>query len=130
MKIVYVAHPISGDVHSNVDIVKDIITHISMTEPDVVPFAPYLTALAVLNDEDPEARALGIRWNYEFFRRGLIDELRLYGDTLSPGMVEEIRFAATHYLPIRPMNPALRKQVEQMEFRPGGPPPSIIPNHL
>ncbi|MBI1755163.1 DUF4406 domain-containing protein [Candidatus Azambacteria bacterium] len=90
-KTVFVAHPISGDIKGNVKEVLEICRKIHTEH--IIPLAPYLVSLQYLNDEVHEERRLGIEANLECFRRKMIDELWLFGDFISPGMLEEIKIA-------------------------------------
>lgn len=92
MTIAYICHPISGDVTGNVEKIKDIMRNIVRHEPDVMPFAPYLTALEILDDAEPKERALGMAWNRQLIAAGFIHELRLYGDRVSDGMRQEVEW--------------------------------------
>lgn len=91
--IVYIAHPISGDIQGNLEKVRNIIREINLTEPDVVPFAHYWVDCHALDDNVKEERERGIKNDHEFFTRGFIDELWLYGDRISDGMWAEIQLA-------------------------------------
>lgn len=91
MKVVYVAHPIKGDVDLNIDLINAIIAKINKTTHDVVPLAPYLGN--GLNDRIPDERQRGIKNNIELLMRGFIDEMWLYGNKLSEGMQEEVKLA-------------------------------------
>lgn len=93
MKIVYICHPISGDVEGNVEKIKKIIRHINMTTPDVVPFAPYLGDILAMNDAVPSERARGIKNDKVFFERKIIDELWVCSNTITSGMDAEIKLA-------------------------------------
>jgi len=99
-KIVYIAHPISGDIKGNLDKIIKIIRHINLTEPDVVPFAHYWVDCHALDDDCKSERERGIRNDAEFFNRGLIDELWLYGDRISNGMQEEIKTCRRLNIPV------------------------------
>lgn len=110
MKIAYICHPISGDIQGNMEKVRQIVRHINLTERRVVPFAPYMVDLLALDDNVPAERARGIYNDYEYFRRGMIDEVRVYGEIVSKGMQGEIDLArkmdipVIHY-PMPPMPP-------------------------
>ena len=93
MKIIYIAHPIGGDVENNLRKIAIIARQMNLTEPDCVPFAPYFLDCVVLRDEKPTERARGIKNGKAVFARCHIDEVRLYGDRISSGMQEEIRVA-------------------------------------
>lgn len=107
MKIVYIAHPIGGDVSRNIWKVEQRVAYINRHEPNVVPFAPYLVDLRVLNDDDPDDRARGMRNNEALLRSGAVDELRLYGERLTDGMIAEIQIADDVGVPIVPVGGAM-----------------------
>jgi len=86
-KLVFIAHPISGDIEGNVKKVLDICEKVHIN--GIVPVAPYLVSLQYLNDEVHEDRVLGVEANLECFHRRFIDELWLFGDKISLGMEEE-----------------------------------------
>jgi len=90
-KIVYIAHPIGGDVDNNVKKVLAIIRELNLSGLPIVPFAPYIVDVLALDDSDPEQRKRGFENNKQLFQ--LIDEVWLYGDRISIGMNEEIGWA-------------------------------------
>lgn len=100
MKIVYIAHPISGDIYQNHLKVRKIIRDLNMSDFDIVPFAPYLIDLLCLNDYVPEERERGIKNDEAFFRAGFINEVWLYGDNISNGMKHEIELANELGIPV------------------------------
>lgn len=100
MKIAYIAHPIGGDVQGNLKKIRAIVRSINLNEPRVTPFAPYVADVESLNDDDPKERARGFKNNYAYFRKGMVDELRVYGDHISPGVQNEIDMARQHGVPI------------------------------
>lgn len=102
MKTVYIAHPIKGS-KANIGKVIDIIRKINLEEPDVHPFAPYLCDLMALQDDKLEERERGMQNNYHIFKSGIIDELRLYGDRISTGMLREVVWAWELDISVRPM---------------------------
>lgn len=53
MKIVYIAHPISGNIKSNLESIRQIVREINLYNDDVVPFAPYWLDCHALNDDTP-----------------------------------------------------------------------------
>lgn len=93
MKIAYIAHPVSGDVTKNIEAIIGIVRDINLTEPETVPFCPYLGDLYALDDNDPNERARGIKNDVHLLKAGFIDEVRLYGDRISNGMQHEIELA-------------------------------------
>jgi len=101
MKVAYIAHPIGGNVHYNIRQVVKIVGEINRTETDVLPFAPYIVDCLALNDSNPEERKRGFKNNYFYFESGFIQELRLYGTHISPGMLEEIEWATKFGIEIK-----------------------------
>lgn len=99
MKIVYIAHPISGDIKNNLEKIRQIVRHINLTMPDVVPFAPYWLDCFALDDTVKEERERGIKNDTELFMRRFIDELWLFGNTISAGMKAEMKLAETLGIP-------------------------------
>ena len=101
MKIVFIAHPISGDIKGNLDKIIKIIRTLNLYEPDIVPFAPYWVDCHALDDDIPAERERGIKNDKEFFYRGVIDELWLFGDRISAGMQAEIDLANELKIPVK-----------------------------
>lgn len=100
MKIVYIAHPISGDIAGNLEKIRQIVRQINLQYSDVVPFAPYWVDCHALDDNDPEERQRGITNDQEFFLRKVIDEVWLFGDRISGGMQTEIELANALGIPV------------------------------
>lgn len=90
MKVVYIAHPIGGDVENNIKKVIKICREVNLTETDVTPFVPYLSDLYALNDSKTEERERGFKNNFNLLNKGFIDEIWLYGNRISNGMRAEI----------------------------------------
>lgn len=99
-KIVYIAHPLSGDISGNLEKVKNIIRDINLSQPDIVPFAHYFVDCLALDDTKPEERQRGISNDIAFLKAGFISELWLYGDTISKGMSHEIMLAYHLRIPV------------------------------
>lgn len=110
-KTVFIGHPISGDVKNNIAKVLAICAKVH--KRDVIPLAPYITALQYLDDANPDQRALGIEANQEYFRRGFVDELWLFGDRISSGMDQEISIAREMNIPIITMSEGTRREFER-----------------
>jgi hypothetical protein len=110
MIIVYVAHPIGGDVLRNMHLVEEACGWIFKERTEVIPTAPYLMALKFLDDADPTCRSRGIMMNKEFFFRRLIDEVWLFGPRISNGMWEEIYWAHELGIPVVPMSPETERE--------------------
>jgi hypothetical protein len=99
-KIVYIAHPIGGDVTANIQKILNIVRDINLTMPDVVPFAPYIADVLIMDDSKPEERAIGISNDHKIIESGIVNELWIYGERISAGMVAEIELAEKHCIPI------------------------------
>ncbi len=99
-KLVFIGHPIAGDIEGNIKKVLNVCIKVHTKE--IIPVAPYLVSLQYLNDEIHEDRALGVEANLECFHRGYVDELWLFGDRISSGMEQEIKLAQELSIPIVP----------------------------
>ncbi len=95
-KIVYIAHPIRGNVEYNLSRIREIVNSIN-TEPKyatVLPLVPYYADVVSMNDDIPEERQRGIKNGLHILSiKGFINELWLYGQTISPGMKNEVHAA-------------------------------------
>lgn len=100
MKVVYIAHPIGGVVAENKKAVYKILREVSDSNPNIVPFAPYLVDIEYLDDEIPEERSRGLANSCALLRSGVVNEMWLYGDVVSDGMVVEMRVAIDCGIPI------------------------------
>jgi hypothetical protein len=93
MKIIYIAHKISGNVTANLENIRQIVRDINIHCPEIVPFAPYWLDCHALDDNVPSERERGIKNDTELIKRGFIDEMWLCGDRISSGMQHEINLA-------------------------------------
>jgi len=105
MKIVYIAHPISGDIMGNTNRIIQIVHDINLTRLDVVPFAPYLVDVLAMDDNDPQQRSRGIENDIAILKSGAVNELWIYGPKISGGMEAEIDLAYALGIPILVMDP-------------------------
>lgn len=97
-KLVFVAHPLSGDVTGNLILAKTWLRWLINENPDCsfcLGWAPYCE---VLDDDDPEHRERGIRDGMEMLSR--CDELWMVGSRLSNGMADERDKAIALGLPV------------------------------
>lgn len=77
-KVVYVAHPLAGDIPGNIERAKQICREIAHRRfPEVVPVCP-LPAFSFLNDENPEERNIALEYCFALLQR--CDELWLAGN--------------------------------------------------
>ena len=94
MTIVYIAHPISGDVAGNLKLIVEIVRQINLEWTDVVPLVPYYVDLLALRDDVAEERQRGIDNDTAILRSGIINELWLYGRwATSKGCLAEMDLA-------------------------------------
>ena len=114
MKIVYIAHPVGGDVDGNLQKVADIGRKINLEEPGVVPFAPYYYDCATLQDAVPEERAKGLKNNAALMRACKVDEVRLYGNKVSSGMWGEVELAHELGIPVVAMTEGTKKEYGEL----------------
>jgi hypothetical protein len=115
-KIIYIAHPIGGDIEGNISKIKVILHDLNKTNPDIVPFAHYLVDLMVLDDNDPIERQRGITNDHILIKKGFIDEMWLYGDKISKGMIDEISLAEELGIPVIPKTEATKKGYKIITF--------------
>lgn len=99
-KIVYIAHPISGDVTNNLSDLRRIIRKINIEYPDIIPCAPYYSDVVSLDDNKPLERKRGIDNGIALISTGVFKELWLTGNNISPGMYEEINMFKLLGIPI------------------------------
>lgn len=88
-KIVYIAHPVSGNIKKNIRDLARILRAIHLGTYDVIPFAPYYGTTKCLNDRNPLEREVGIQSNIALINTGCFDECWLTGDEVSNGMLDE-----------------------------------------
>ena len=114
MKTVYPAHPIGGDVENNVKLIRKIVRMLHFT-PGIMPVAPYMVDVqGVLDDDIPSERAMGLATATEYFKRGMIDEVWLYGPRISNGMRAEVLFAWDIGIPVRAITSETKRDLLEM----------------
>ena len=86
MKMVFIAHPVGGDIQDNLMRAAQWMKW-AYEEKHVLPLAPYIGICKVLDDDDPRDRILGRHWSMQYVQR--CDQLWLCGDRISPGMKAE-----------------------------------------
>lgn len=117
MKVVYIAHPINGNIQDNLKMVKRIGRKINLEEPNVVPFAPYFFDCHSLDDNISSERERGIKNNITLLKKGFVDELRLYGERISKGMHQEIELALKLGIIVIPMTKETKTEYKYYERR-------------
>ena len=107
MKIVYIAHPIGGDIFENILKISDIIKQINLSKKDAVPFAPYMADVLAMDDNKPEEREIALRNCFVVLNSGMVDALWLYGPTITPGMKAEVDLALDNMIPVFVKDPEM-----------------------
>ncbi len=97
-KLIFIAHPIRGDVAGNMKKVLAICEQVR--QEGHTPIAPYLLPLPPVHEEVMKDRGLGMWANLTTFERGYVDELWLYGDGISEGMKIEVVLAKKLGIPV------------------------------
>lgn len=97
MKIIYAASPYAGDIEKNTEFAKKACRHIM--EQGHVFFAPHLLYPAILDENQPKERQLGMEMGIAMLPA--CDELWCYGDHISQGMMMEMEEARQMGIPIR-----------------------------
>ena len=92
---IYVCHPYAGDISGNTARVRTLCR--ALVDSGFVPVAPHLYLPGFLDEATERDKALAICLELV----GTCDELRVYGGTITAGMMREIERAETLGLPVR-----------------------------
>lgn len=111
--LVYIAHPMKGDIAGNKKKVIDICREIGKN-PMVIPFTPYLSAFEYLDDDDPIQREKGMVMNRFYFERKIIDVLLICGDRMSMGVRSEIKLALENGIRLAVLDESRKEEVEKV----------------
>lgn len=114
MKIAYISHPVAGDVENNIIKILNIVREINLTEPDIVPFVPYLADIQALDDSNTEERDRGFKNIAQMFRRKSFDELRIYGNKITAGILIEINLSLENRIPVIPKTKKAEEQLKEI----------------
>lgn len=110
--LVYIAHPMGGDIPGNKAKVLGICR--AILSDSVIPFVPYLTAFDYLDDSDPDQRRMGMEMNRYFFEQKIIDVLLICGDRISSGVRSEIKLALENGIPMAILDESRREEVNRV----------------
>lgn len=99
-RIIYIAHPIGGDIEKNLYSLRKIIREINLSRTDIVPFCPYYADVVSLDDNNPQERERGIQNGMALLQRGFIEEVWLCGHSLTDGMKQEVMMARMMGIPV------------------------------
>jgi len=103
IKIVYIAHPVGGDVQNNLKKIAKITREICLKTDGIIPVAPYFLFCNALDDNNENEREIGMKLSQDYLFRIDVDELWLYGDKISAGMKKEIELAHIFDIKVVPM---------------------------
>lgn len=99
LRLVYVAHPVAGDVTANIARALRWLKWLAAGDPEIAFIAPWIAAImSGEDDNDPESRARGLRHDCEAVRR--CDGLVLVGGRVSSGMAVESNAAKAAGIPV------------------------------
>lgn len=99
MRLIYIAHPVSGDVAANLANAKQWLRWAHIEHPCCAPIAPWIPACEVFDDSDAQAREHGLLCDMAIIER--CDELWLCGGIVSAGMRIEQEHAMRHRVIVR-----------------------------
>lgn len=99
MRVIFMAHPVKGDVEGNLKRAKRMVRQLELLYSDVAIVANWITECEVFGDADPVQRSAGIARNCAVIER--CDEVWLTGPTVSAGMQAEARHATRYKIPVR-----------------------------
>lgn len=98
---VYICHPIKGNKEANLGDILKIVRVINLIMPDVVPLVNYFADCLALRDEVEEERNKGLYNDRKLLESGIVDELWVFGDKITEGMVNEIETAKKCGIPVK-----------------------------
>ena len=116
MRIIYIAHPIAGNVEANLKSIRAIVKDINEKYHDVVPLVSYYADVVSLGDDVPELRARGIKNGLAIIKKKeFLDEMWVFGKVISPGVKKEIITALECKIPVLAKNPMIYDEVEEIK---------------
>jgi hypothetical protein len=117
-KIVYIAHPIGGNIDLNLASIRAIVFRINTEKQfaDIIPFVPYYADVVSCDDNIPEQRERGLQNDEAILcRKGMVDELWLFGPCISAGMKREIIAAFKTGIPVVPQQKNLMQPLMEIK---------------
>ena len=97
-RVVYMAHPVSGDVEGNLRRAKQWLRWYEEQNPTSAVVANWITECEVWDDSNPAHRAAGLERDIAVLKR--CDAIVLVGGRVSSGMAGEVAIAEKHGLEI------------------------------
>lgn len=96
-KTVMIVHPMTGDIEGNLKKVDAICRAIHGSE--IIPVFPSYTTRRYLTP-DPKDRELAKTHIEEYLKRGFVDEVWVYGNRVTEGMMRVILTAMEYNIPV------------------------------
>lgn len=97
MKRVYVCSSLSGDINGNIEKAKLYASYV-IRKCGAAPVVPHFYAF-ILDDKNPDERKLGMSAGLSLL--WMCDEVWVFGDCITSGMSDEIKFAKSLNIRIR-----------------------------
>lgn len=105
--LIFLAHPVAAPdregVLTNARRAKRWLRYVFLTYPRIHPIAPWIPVVETLDDSNSTHRKLGRAANFAAIERA--DGVWLVGGRISPGMLEEARFARDRGLAVFDFTP-------------------------
>ena len=114
-KIVFISHPVRGDIKKNVESAIQIMK--AVHTKDILPLAPYLESMYYLDPGNSEDNDKGMEVDFEILRKRFVDELWLCGPRISEGMRTEIQICLEKGIPVVCYNPELTEDLEKIKSK-------------
>lgn len=111
MKLVYICSPLRGDIEGNKQRATDLCKYAA--EQGVIPLAPHTIFTQYLDDTIADQRKKGLKMGLELLER--CDELWLFGDEPSSGMLKELEAANRLGIPVVAVCIQQRTEVSEQE---------------
>ena len=96
-QLVYIASPYAGDIQSNTQFAIQCCRY--AIQQGCTPIAPHLLYPQMLDDSDPEQRAIGLKLGHRLL--SVCHEVWVCGGRISSGMAGEIALAENLGIPVR-----------------------------
>jgi len=97
MKLVYIAHPLGGNVQENLKLAGQWVRWASRLQ-GIVPIAPYFQSVVAFSESTPEEREEGFQHGLKVLQ--YCQELWICGETISRGMQRELDYALRWQIPV------------------------------
>ena len=98
MRKIYICSALRGAMEDNIRKARCYCEYVAR-EHRMIPIAPHIYLTQFLNDENAEDREFGLKAGLSLLSE--CDELWYFGDQITRGMTDEIRFAIEHGIPVK-----------------------------